>query len=305
MNKIAIDAVLGRIEESTGQDANPRISAIVYRMVRDLFYMIDDLDIQPEEFWAGLNYLAEAGRTGELGLIAPGLGFDHFLDLRMDDAEARAGVSGGTPRTIEGPLYVAGAPVAQGEARLDDGTDEGEVLVMEGRVLDGAGRPLPNATVEVWHANSMGNYSYFDTTQSAFNLRRSIVTDSEGRYRFRSIVPVGYSVPPGGATDRLLKQLDRHGTRPAHIHFFVSAPGHRKLTTQINIDGDPYLWDDFAFATREGLVPPVTRVEDAAAMKALGVDKPFSLIQFSFTLHADTANAPQAEVARQRALVTA
>jgi catechol 1,2-dioxygenase len=305
MDQIAIDAVLNRIEESTGQHANPRIAAIVHRMVHDLFHMIEDLDIQPEEFWSGLNFLAEAGRGGELGLIAPGLGFDHFLDLRMDEAEARAGIAGGTPRTIEGPLYVAGAPVAHGMARLDDGTDDGEVLLMEGQVLDGSGQPLANATVEVWHANSLGNYSYFDPTQSAFNLRRSIVTDAEGWYRFRSIMPVGYSVPPGGTTDRLLKQLDRHGTRPAHIHFFVSAPGHRKLTTQINIDGDPYLWDDFAFATRDGLVPAVTRVTDAAAIEALGVDKPYAAIRFNFTLHADHANAPQADVARQRAAVTA
>ena len=305
MDKIQIDAVLNRIEETTGQHANPRIAAIVHRMVRDLFYMIEDLDVQPEEFWSGLNFLAEAGRSGELGLIAPGLGFDHFLDLRMDEAEANAGIAGGTPRTIEGPLYVAGAPVAQGEARLDDGTDDGEVLVMEGQVRDASGKPLQNAVVEVWHANSLGNYSYFDPTQSAFNLRRSIITDSEGRYRFRSIMPVGYSVPPDGTTNRLLKQLDRHGTRPAHIHFFVSAPGHRKLTTQINIDGDPYLWEDFAFATREGLVPPVTRVDDRAAMQAAGTDKPFAMIRFDFTLHAENTNAPQAEVTRQRAAVTA
>lgn len=125
MDKIQIDTVLNRIEEATGQHANPRIAAIVHRMVRDLFHMIEDLDIQPEEFWSGLNFLAEAGRSGELGLIAPGLGFDHFLDLRMDEAESQAGIAGGTPRTIEGPLYVAGAPVAQGEARLDDGTGEG------------------------------------------------------------------------------------------------------------------------------------------------------------------------------------
>jgi catechol 1,2-dioxygenase len=143
MDKIQIDTVLNRIEEATGQHANPRIAAIVHRMVRDLFHMIEDLDIQPEEFWSGLNFLAEAGRSGELGLIAPGLGFDHFLDLRMDEAESQAGIAGGTPRTIEGPLYVAGAPVAQGEARLDDGTGEGEVLVMEGQVKDGAGSRWP------------------------------------------------------------------------------------------------------------------------------------------------------------------
>ncbi|MDN0075341.1 hypothetical protein QU481_10610 [Crenobacter sp. SG2303] len=79
--------------------------------------------------------------------------------------------------------------------RLDDGSDDGEVLLMQGQALTVGGKPLANAQVEVWHANSLGNYSYFDSAQSAFNLRRTIVTDAEGRYRFRSIMPVGYSVP--------------------------------------------------------------------------------------------------------------
>lgn len=69
-------------------------------------------------------------------------------------------------------------------------------------------------------------------------------------------------------TEKLLDQLGRHGHRPAHIHFFVPVPGHRKLTTQINIEGDPYLWDDFAFATREGLVPELTNSERSRARKA-------------------------------------
>ena len=50
-------------------------------------------------------------------------------------------------------------------------------------------------------------------------------------------------------TQQLLDQLGRHGQRPAHIHFFISAPDHRHLTTQINLDGDQYLHDDFAYAT--------------------------------------------------------
>ncbi|MCW1776938.1 hypothetical protein NB693_21470 [Pantoea ananatis] len=49
-------------------------------------------------------------------------------------------------------LYVAGAPVAHGFARLDDGSDEnGHPLIMHGTVYAADGRPLPGATVEVWH----------------------------------------------------------------------------------------------------------------------------------------------------------
>lgn len=300
MDKKTIDAVLKKIESTESNTGNSRTKAIVNRIMRDLFYTIEDLDVQPEEFWTAVNYLTEAGRSGEYGLIAAGVGLEHFLDLRMDEREAMDGVVGGTPRTIEGPLYVAGAPESVGEARLDNGNEVGETLFMQGQVLAEDGKPLAGALVEVWHANHLGNYSYFDKSQSPFNLRRSIRTDDQGRYRFRSVVPVGYSVPPGGATDKLLKQLGRHGNRPAHIHFFVSANGYRKLTTQINIDGDPFLWDDFAFATRDGLVPKIVRVTDPAALNAKQVDAPFSSIDFNFTLHAEKQGLPAAEIVRPR-----
>jgi catechol 1,2-dioxygenase len=298
MDKNAIEALLRKIESTEKDTGNGRVQAVVNRIVRDLFVTIEEMDIQPREFWSAVGYLTEAGRSGEWGLIAAGLGFEHFLDLRLDEEEARQGVAGGTPRTIEGPLYVAGAPEAQGFARLDQDPQPGETLFMQGQVRGADGQPLAGALVEVWHANHLGGYSFFDPGQSPYNLRRTIRTDAEGRYRFRSKVPVGYSVPPDGATDKLLKALGRHGTRPAHIHFFVTAPGHRKLTTQINIDGDPYLWDDFAFATREGLVPPVTRVTDPAVLRAREVDAPFYSIDFDFALHAQRDGLPADRIER-------
>lgn len=291
------------VETATQGTPDPRVQQVVVRLTTDLFQAIEDLDLSPSEVWKGIEYFAEAGATHELGLLAAGLGLERFLDIRADEAEARAGLTGGTPRTIEGPLYVAGAPESTGFARLDDGSEDGkgEILFMQGTVYGTDGKPLPGARVEVWHANLMGNYSFFDTTQSAFNLRRTIVTDANGRYQFRSNVPMGYGCPPQGTTQRLLDRLARHGRRPAHIHFFVSAPGHRKLTTQINIDGDEYLWDDFAFASRDGLVPAVQRITDAAQQDRHGVDQPFASIDFDFRLLGDLPEAPAAEVDRQRA----
>ncbi|WP_321961396.1 catechol 1,2-dioxygenase [Paraburkholderia sp. J7] len=298
MNHQAIDTLLARISEPTAGAANPRTKAIVERIVRDLFYTIEDFDVTASEFWTALNYLGEA--APELGLIAAGLGFEHFLDVRLDEAEANLGFEGGTPRTIEGPLYVAGAPETTAYARLDNGTCPGETLLMRGRVLGENGQPVAGALVEVWHANHLGNYSYFDQSQPPFHLRATIRTDAQGRYSFRSIVPVGYSVPPAGKTQQLLDQLGRHGHRPAHIHFFVSAPGHRKLTTQINIDGDPHLWDDFAFATRDGLVPAVER-HSAGEGTPFGIEGEFALIDFDFGLSRERAEAPGTLVERARA----
>ena len=295
-----IDALLNKINESATHEGNARTKQVVNRIIRDLFITIDELDVTPNEFWSALNYLGEAGQSGELGLLAAGLGFEHFLDVRLDEAEAKAGLQGGSPRTVEGPVYVAGAPESTGHARLDNGNEPGETLVMRGRVLAENGEPVRDALVEVWHANHLGNYSHFDKSQAEFNLRRSIRTDENGTYSFRSVVPIGYSVPPEGKTQQLLDLLGRHGHRPAHIHFFVSAPGFRKLTTQINIEGDPYLWDDFAFATREGLVPAVKK-EEGATGKPYGIDGQFALIDFDFSLVKDRNNVPTSEVERVRA----
>jgi len=134
-------------------------------------------------------------------------------------------------------------------------------------VRDLDGKPVGGAIVDVWHANTKGFYSFFDKSQTKYNLRRRIETGPDGRYEFQTIIPAGYGCPPDGPTQRLVDQLGRHGQRPAHIHFFVSSPGHRHLTTQINIAGDKYLYDDFAFATREGLIPKIARHEDAKKMK--------------------------------------
>jgi catechol 1,2-dioxygenase len=270
---------VGGIGEAGGDS---RAKQIVRRIVGDLFATIEDFDVSPEEFWSAVGFLQ--GAAPEFGLIAPGLGFDHFLDLRMDAADRAAGKAGGTPRTIEGPLYVPGAPLSKGFARLDDGTDAGEVLIMHGRVLDEFGAPLAGAVVDVWHANTHGAYSTFDPTQPAFNNRRRIETGADGAYKFQSVVPAGYAVPPGGSTERLLGAIGRHGRRPAHIHFFVSAPGRRSLTTQINIADDPDLHDDFAQATRDGLIPEIVRKDDAEAIRAEGLNTPFSEIAFDFTL---------------------
>ncbi|MEX5219571.1 MAG: catechol 1,2-dioxygenase [Nitrospira sp.] len=281
-----------------------RSQLIIRRIVSDLFRTIEDFDVQPDEFWAAVDFLTEAGQAREFGLVSPGLGFDHYLDLRMDAADRDAGVTGGTPRTIEGPLYVAGAPVSQHEARLDDGQDAGETLLMHGRVLDLNGTPVAGAVVDVWHADSKGNYSFFDPIQSPFNLRRRIETGDEGGYRFRSIVPSGYACSPNGPTEKLMALLGRHCRRPAHIHFIVSAAGYRPLTTQINLPDDPLLYDDFAFATRKGLIPEMVRHKDPAMLRRHDLDAPYAEIQFDFVLQKPVAGAPSTFPRRDRKTAT-
>ena len=304
MNRQQIDALVKEmnVDTATGP-VDERVQQVVVRLLGDLFQAIEDLDISQTELWKGLEYLTDAGQANELGLLAAGLGLEHYLDLRADEADAKAGITGGTPRTIEGPLYVAGAPESVSFARMDDGSESDKVdtLIIEGTVTDTQGNIIEGAKVEIWHANSLGNYSFFDKSQSDFNLRRSIITGADGQYTALTTMPVGYGCPPEGTTQFVLDKLGRHGNRPSHVHYFVSAPGYRKLTTQFNIEGDKYLWDDFAFATRDGLVATAVDVTDEAEIAKRGLNKAFKHIQFNVELVKEQAAAPSTEVERRRA----
>lgn len=293
-------------EQASGFDqagGDTRVKTIIFRVVQDIARIIEDLEISETELWKAVDYINRLGARGEAGLLAAGLGIEHFMDLVQDAKDEAQGLTGGTPRTIEGPLYVAGAPLCEGYARMDDGTDDGMVMMLKGRVVDSNNQPLAGAVVDLWHANTKGNYSYFDSTQSDYNLRRRIVTDAEGYYSARSIVPSGYGCDPQGPTQECLNLLGRHGQRPAHVHFFISAPGYRHLTTQINFEGDKYLWDDFAYATRDGLIGSLNIVEDAEKARSLEIQADrFAELEFNFQLQ----NAPTPETeqrsARPRAL---
>ena len=306
MDQTVIDQTLELIksQEKAGE-GNERVKEIVNRLLEDLFNAMADLDITSEEMWIACDWLTQAGKNNEWGLIFAGLGIEKFIDVKMDWEDEQAGIENKTPRTIEGPSYVAGWPESHGYAEFETEVEEGaERLYMSGYVRDEQGNPVPGAKVEVWHCNLNGLYSYFDSTQPDFNLRRAIITDADGKYEFKSFLPVGYSCPPNGSTDTLMSLLGRHGSRPAHIHFFVTAPDFRKLTTQINIEGDPLTYDDFAFATRPELVPPVVRFSAEEAAKE-GKDEAFAKIEFDFNMVKEKEIAPAGENNRKRASLEA
>ncbi|QRR05376.1 catechol 1,2-dioxygenase [Burkholderia sp. MS455] len=301
-----VQDLLKAASNAGGNGGSARTQQIVLRLLGDLFKAVDDLDITPDEVWAGVNYLNKLGQDGEAALLAAGLGLEKYLDIRMDAEDKAVGLDGGTPRTIEGPLYVAGAPVRDGVSKIDLDADEGAgPLVIHGTVTGLDGKPVAGAVVECWHANSKGFYSHFDPTgaQTEFNLRGAVRTGADGKYEFRTLMPVGYGCPPQGATQQLLNGLGRHGNRPAHVHFFVDSNGHRKLTTQFNIAGDPLIWDDFAYATREELIPPVV---DKTGGAALGMKADaYQDIEFNFVLTPLVQGKDNQIVHRLRAAATA
>jgi protocatechuate 3,4-dioxygenase beta subunit len=123
-----------------------------------------------------------------------------------------------------------------------NGEPLGERMIVSGRVLDEAGRPVPNALIEIWQANAAGRYIHRVDQHGApldpnfFGGGRS-ATDADGRYRFMTIKPGAY--PWGNHTN---------AWRPNHIHFSLFGPTiATRLVTQMYFPGDPLLAHDPIF----------------------------------------------------------
>ena len=139
-----------------------------------------------------------------------------------------------TPGQILGPFYPLGELSQNSDLTRVPGRSgraEGPVLNVMGRVLNLAGEPVRNARVEVWQANTYGRYTHPSDPNPVpldpnFEGTALLTTDSEGRYRFKTIKPAAYPAGP-------------NLMRPAHIHFQVSGRQDR-LVTQMYFEGDPY-----------------------------------------------------------------
>ena len=129
-----------------------------------------------------------------------------------------------TQTAILGPFFRHDAPTREnGTSTVDSLPSDGEVVLMHGKIMDfTTKKPVVGASIDVWQASTNGLYEQQDDKQPEHNLRGKFYTDSEGRYTFYCLRPTPYPVPDDGPAGKLLKLLDRHPFRPAHIHLIVS-----------------------------------------------------------------------------------
>jgi hydroxyquinol 1,2-dioxygenase len=113
--------------------------------------------------------------------------------------------------------------------------------------------------VEVWQPDENGDYDLQKQDADTMDLRGTFQTDSEGRYYFRSIIPLGYMIPMDGPVGDMIRAQRRHGYRPAHIHFVIGGPGYREVATALYVTGDDHLDSDTVFGVTDSLV---IRVDD-------------------------------------------
>jgi protocatechuate 3,4-dioxygenase beta subunit len=120
-----------------------------------------------------------------------------------------------TPREVLGPFYKKGAP---NQRSLHVPGTPGFPLRVTGKVTNTRGEKVPGAKVEIWQADHAG---YYDL--EGFRYRAALLIDSASDYAVDTILPGHYD------------------DRPAqHIHYMISAPGHKTLVTQAYFATDPF-----------------------------------------------------------------
>ena len=262
------DDVIGRM---TG--ASPRMHEVMTLLIRHVHAFVREAALTQDEWRAGIDFLTRTGQMcsdsrQEFILLSDILG----VSMLVDAVAHQSADKGITDSTVLGPFY------AGPQRELDQGEsillreEDGEPLLMRGRVAGPGGRPIAGAKVEVWQTATNQLYDVQDENQPHGHLRATFRTDQQGRYEFRTILPVSYPIPDDGPAGQLLRALGRHPFRPAHVHFMISAPSYRQLVTHLFLKGDEYLESDAVFGVKPSLVvDPVRRDGIATIMYDFGL----------------------------------
>ncbi|MCP3801408.1 protocatechuate 3,4-dioxygenase subunit beta [Allokutzneria sp. A3M-2-11 16] len=175
---------------------------------------------------------------------------------------------------ITGPLLGSGR-VTKTDSDLTLREPLGQRVILHGRVLDGDGRAVPDALVEIWQANAAGRYLHNADRWPApldpgFDGVGRALTDSRGRYRFLTIKPGAYPW-----------RNHHNAWRPAHIHFSVFGMAFtQRLVTQMYFPDDPLLPHDPIF----NAVPDERARGRMVARFDLAVTEPNWALAFEFDI---------------------
>jgi len=253
----AADAVV----DSFAATADPRLRELLSSLVRHLHAFVRDTEPTIAEWERAIDFLTATGQKcdrerQEFILLSDVLGISMLVET-INNRTAAA-----TESTVLGPFHMVASP----RRALGDSIDlvgTGPQCVLEGRVVSADGTPLPGAELDVWQANDQGFYDVQQPdVQPPGNGRGLFTAGPDGAYWFRTIVPAYYPIPTDGPVGTLLEATKRHPYRPAHVHFIVTAPGHRPLTTHIFVAGSPYIESDAVFAVKKSLITEFTPAGD-------------------------------------------
>ncbi len=287
MRTVNKDSVTQSFIDYMGDDTDDRLRFVLESLVTHLHDFVRETELTHDEWRKGLELLFDAGNISspernEFVLFSDVLGVSSLVDMIHSSPDV-------TPSSVLGPFHVLGAP------QLDVGGDmlgdnEGAAVVVAGKVLSDNAEPIAGAVLEIWQTADNGLYSGQDVEQPEYNLRARMTTDVDGRYLFSTVRPAPYTVPEDGPVGELLRATGRQPWRPSHLHFIVTAPGHKTLVTEVFPSDDPYLDKDAVFGVREKLVmdyqprDTIEALPDDLVIKQSLKGKQYYVVDFDFYL---------------------
>lgn len=244
------DATLAQMATTS----DPRLKEIMDAAVRHLHAFAREVNLTPAEWLQGIAVLTEVGKActevrQEFILLSDVLGLSAVVNALHDKKAQELG----TQSSLLGPFFREGAPELPLGANIVS-SFKAEEIAMYGQVTDNNGKPIPNALVQVWQTNDEGWYDVQAHEDASMDMRGNFRTDADGRYYFRTVRPLGYSIPMDGPVGRLVKLQGRHGMRPSHVHVLITADGYRELVSALYFGDDDHIGSDTVFGVSASLV---------------------------------------------------
>jgi hydroxyquinol 1,2-dioxygenase len=280
--------------KSFEQTPHPRAKFLVQELVKSLHDYVRKTGLTFEEWEYAIDFLTRTGHKctdirQEFILLSDVLGVSMLVD-----AVNHRDRDGATETTVLGPFYVGEHKVTPHGTDVSESL-EGERMFVQSRVTDLNGKPLAGVPVDIWHADGDG---FYDSQKEAYATegavsRARFITDNDGRFFFRTILPCSYPIPTDGPVGEMIKQVGRHPMRPAHVHFLVNAPGHEPLITHVFIEGDKYIDSDVVFGVKDELIARVEKRSDATMPDGKKADGPWHLMTYEFRVKPGEGLAPK------------
>ncbi|MGI9333177.1 MAG: dioxygenase [Gammaproteobacteria bacterium] len=285
MRTVTVDNITETFMAYFGDETDERLRFVMERMAHHLHSFTREVNLTHDEWRKGIAFLHAVGQKSDLErdefvLLSDVLGLSSLVDMLHSSSK-------GTASSVLGPFHIAGSPALPVGGDLK-GDNEGELVLVSGRVMGPDGKPIEGATLDIWQTAANGLYSSQDEEQSTYNFHGLMTTGADGRYALTTVKPVPYTVPTDGPVGEILRAMGRHPWRPSHLHVIVRARGYRTLVTEIFPDDDPYLDDDTVFGVRDDLVmryEPRSAESFPDGMALSGkVDEPFEAVDFDLRL---------------------
>ena len=277
------ESLTGAVLATMKGTSNPRARQVLSALTRHLHAFLEEVQPTEGEWEYGIEFLTRTGHlsTGgrqEFVLLSDVTGATARVDLINNRFP-----SGATENSVLGPFFVEDRPTFENGEDISGGI-KGKPMFFNARVIDTDGQPVAGARVDIWHSDDDGHYDIMLPEQKDPAMRGLFRTDAHGRVWFTSILPKSYPIPDDGTVGDLLRVSNRSIMRPAHVHVRVEAPGFRRLTTMLFLDGDRHLDSDPVFGVKQSLIMPFVEKTDQRAPDGKKVPSPAYCVEYDFVL---------------------